>query len=57
MDIKYVYQSFDWYIQLVYENCAIQKYVKWQRKQNNSGDVYIYFEYIANKCKSMVKRN
>lgn len=51
MDIGYVYESFDWYIQLVHKDCAIQKYIRWVRKQENSQDVYKSFDDIADKCK------
>jgi len=51
ISIEFIYESFDWYIQLVHENCAIQKYITWQRKQENSEDVYTGFDYITSECK------
>ncbi|MEN3038818.1 MAG: hypothetical protein ABDI07_06665 [Candidatus Kryptonium sp.] len=60
LDIEMVYEEFDWYIELVYENEEIQKYITYLReKEEKLVDVYDNFEYIYKKCKSYgeAKRN
>ena len=32
LDMKSIYAGFDWYIETVYKNKEIQKYIDWQRK-------------------------
>jgi hypothetical protein len=60
LDISLIYDVFSYYIELVWENEEIQKYIKWQQADNKDfGDVFENFEYIYRKCKSFgsTKRN
>jgi len=56
MNLRYIYESFDWYIQITYDNSAIIKYIDWQERQENGEDVYEWFRYIAEQCKKYGKK-
>ncbi len=52
LDISLVYDVFSFYIELVWENEEIQKYIKWQQDDDEDfGDMFENFEYIYKKCK------
>jgi len=56
VDIREVYNHFDWYVQMVWENTEIQKYIASQRDNEKSGDdIDENFEYIAKRLKSYGK--
>ena len=56
IDIEGVYDGFDWYIDLIWNNDEIQKYVNSQRDDEKDGDdLYEDFKYIYNKCDSYGK--
>ncbi len=59
LDIDYIYNGFDWYIECIYENKEIQKYLKWTTNDESSADSYDDFMYIYQELKShaMKKRN
>lgn len=60
LDISLIYDVFSYYIEIVWENEEIQKYIKWQQADNKDfGDMFENFEYIYRKCKSFgaTKRN
>ena len=50
IDIDMIYDTFSWYIKIIWENPAVQEYIKWQRSEG--ADIYDGFEYIYNKSKS-----
>lgn len=50
IDMGMVYEEFSYYIEAVYRNGAIKKYIESLRKKDVG--IYAYFEYIHNKCKS-----
>ncbi|MGO8763255.1 MAG: hypothetical protein ACLQUS_14820 [Desulfobaccales bacterium] len=53
LDISMIYEIFDYYIEEIWENEEIRKYVEWQRTGDEScSDIYDNLEYIYNKCKS-----
>jgi hypothetical protein len=53
LDISFIYKFFDYYVEVIWENKEIRKYIEWQRSGDESdSDVYDNFEYIYNKCKS-----
>jgi len=54
VDFEMVYGLFSWYIVVAWENCAICRYVRVQRKEEGE-DVYEDFEYIYEKCKAREK--
>jgi hypothetical protein len=49
--ISKVYTNFDWYIQMVWANQAIQEYIN-HTHESDGDDIYEDFEYIYNKSKS-----
>jgi hypothetical protein len=49
VDIGMVYEIFSWYIETVWENEEIRKYVETQRQV--SDDIYENFEFLYEKCK------
>lgn len=56
LDIKDVYNRFDWYIEEFWDNTEIKKYIDQQRQDEKNGDdIYEDFEYIFNKCVSFEK--
>jgi len=60
LNISLIYDVFSYYIELVWENEEIQKYIKWQQDDNEDfGDMFENFEYIYKKCDSFgkAKRN
>ncbi|MCL5773807.1 MAG: hypothetical protein M1536_05445 [Firmicutes bacterium] len=53
LDIEDVYTHFDWYVERVWEDAEIAKYIKYERNEEPEGDdIYKNFEYIFNKCRS-----
>lgn len=52
LDIGLVYDFFDYYIDIVWNNCAIRKYIEYAREGQSNGDVYENIEFIFNKLKS-----
>jgi len=55
LDTEMVYEEFSWYIETVYENCEIKKYIEWSRKDKEDEGIYDKLEYIYYKCKSFGK--
>ena len=56
LDIKDVYNNFDWYIDLIWNNEEIQKYIESQMVDEKEGeDIYEDFKYIYEKCDSYGK--
>jgi len=53
LDIEMVYEEFGWFIEIVFENCEIKKYIKYEREVDE--DIYDKFEYIYHKSKSFGK--
>jgi hypothetical protein len=51
LDIKMIYEEFSWYIETVYKNCEIQRYIEHERA--NDKEIYNKFEYIYHKCKKL----
>ncbi|HEY4325856.1 MAG TPA: hypothetical protein VGN20_17825 [Mucilaginibacter sp.] len=50
IDIRGVYDDFDWYIQMVWKNPAVKSYIDSQREtEENGDDIYENFEYIFRK--------
>jgi hypothetical protein len=53
LDVSLIYDVFSYYIELVWENEEIQKYIKWQQAESEDFvDMFENFEYIYQKCKS-----
>lgn len=53
LDISFIYNWFNFYIEMTWDNNQIKKYINWLREGNESSyDIYENFEYIYNKCKS-----
>jgi hypothetical protein len=50
IEIGMVYEVFSWYIENVWDNCAVHKYIMRQRNEPNCADVYDGLEYIYKKC-------
>jgi len=51
--IRGVYDGFDWYIQLAWDNSSIKEYIRHTRDEEPNGEnIYEDFEYIYNKSKS-----
>jgi len=55
LDIEMVYEMFSWYVETIYENCEIQRYIKHLKRIQNGKDIYDKLDYIYNKCKSFGK--
>jgi hypothetical protein len=52
IDIRDVYNSFDWYIDMIWNNEEIKKYVNSLLDEKDGGDIYEDFKYIYEKCDS-----
>jgi hypothetical protein len=53
IDISDVYNDFDWYLNIIWNNEEIKKYVWSQIELENDGnDIYEYTKYIYEKCSS-----
>lgn len=53
LDISLIYDLSSYYLETVWENEEIQKYIKWQRAQEQDfNDIFEDFEYIYKKCMS-----
>ena len=60
INIEFIYECFDYYIQLAYENNEIKKYIKWIREHApEDEDIYDKFYYIALECQKYgrIKKN
>lgn len=59
VDLDYVNEGFSYYVDCVYENKEIQKYLKWVNSDSLSKESYTYgnFEYIYNKLRRYSKKN
>jgi len=56
IDIEGVYNGFDWYIDIIWNNEEIKKYAKSQTEDEKEGDdIYEDFKYIYEKCDSYGK--
>ena len=56
IDIRDVYDYFDWYIEKFWNNGEIHKYIEQQRTKEIDGeDIYANFEYLFNKCSSFLE--
>ncbi len=56
INIEGVYNSFDWYIDMVWNNEEIKRYIMSQTKDEKEGyDIYEDFRYIYEKCDSYGK--
>jgi hypothetical protein len=62
MDIEFIYEGFDYYIEGIHENKQIQNYLDWIRdnKETKEGeeaeeDIYDNFDYLFNKVKCYAK--
>ncbi|MGD0280555.1 MAG: hypothetical protein ABSC11_14810, partial [Smithella sp.] len=40
LDIDYIYHGFDWYVECIYDNKEIKKYLKWATNDESSADSY-----------------
>jgi hypothetical protein len=56
LDIDYIYDGFGYYVESVYENVQIQKYIEWVRADENSKDTFENFDYIYNEIKKYEKK-
>lgn len=56
IDIEGVYNGFDWYIDIIWNNYEIKNYTKSQTEDEKEGDdIYEDFKYIYEKCDSYGK--
>ncbi len=56
IDIEGVYDGFDWYIDIIWNNCEIKNYARSQADDEKDGDdIYENFKYIYEKCDSYGK--
>jgi hypothetical protein len=49
---EYIYDQYAYYIEMIWRNREIQKYILWQRNQSNFSNTYVNFEYIYKKLKA-----
>ena len=54
LDFEQAYGTFDWYVETIWENAEIKKYIASERKRYGN-DVWGGFEEIYNRCKSYKK--
>ena len=53
LEIGMIYESMDWYLDIVWKNSAIEKYIEWSHSDGkNSWDVYNGCERLSKKCKA-----
>lgn len=53
IDIHYVYDAYAYYIEMLWENAEVQKYITLQRLHPHNSSSYLYFEQLYKKLKSM----
>lgn len=46
-----VYEFFDWHLEMIWDDKAIQKYINLERQKPDNWDLYTNFEFLYNKCK------
>lgn len=51
LDIDFIYDGFDYYVENIYENREIQKYLAWVKTDKNSEDTYEGFDLIYKELK------
>jgi len=51
IDIDFIYDGFDSYVEDLWGNKEVQKYIAWLRSDPKGADFYAYFEYLYNKLK------
>jgi hypothetical protein len=52
ISLEYIYDAYAYYIEMLWENVEIRKYINWQRNQPHNGNSYINLEGIYNRLKS-----
>jgi len=53
LDIRQVYDDFDYYVNLAYDSVAVQDYIKRQQNEEKNGsNIYDGLKYIYEKCNS-----
>lgn len=50
VEMSMIYSTLSWYLQTVWKNKEIEKYIKWLRDQENCFDVYDGIDYLFEKC-------
>jgi hypothetical protein len=56
MDIEFIYEGFDYYIEEIHNNKHIQNYIRWTRDREEDGeDIFDKFDLIFDKVKSYGK--
>jgi hypothetical protein len=56
INLEYIYDQYAYYIEMIWQNGEIQKYVKWQRSQSNFGNTYMNLERVYRKLKARTDR-
>jgi len=51
IDIDYIYEGFDYYVEALWDNQEVHKYIIWLRKDPRCADDFSYFEYLYKKLK------
>jgi hypothetical protein len=51
--LEYIYDAYAFYIEMLWENKEMKKYIKWERSQPHNGNSYINLENIYNRLKLM----
>jgi hypothetical protein len=51
IDLEYIYNGFDWYIETVYQNPQIQKYLQWLKKDSSTVNSFENLESLVKKLK------
>ena len=46
-----VYEFFDWHLEMIWDDNAIQKYIYIERQKPDNWDLYTNFECLYNECK------
>jgi hypothetical protein len=49
IDIKFIYDEFDWYMEMIWNNGEIARYIEQQNKNEETKDIYEGFKYIFEK--------
>lgn len=50
--LEYIYDAYAYYIEMLWQNPEIKKYITWQRSQDHNGNSYIHLEHIFDRLKA-----
>lgn len=52
INIEYIYDQYAYYIEMIWQNPEVRKYIRWQRGQSNFSNTYVNLEKVYRKLKA-----